>query len=91
MKVYENPIVFEVFNPNPVVSTQCYDKPFVLNGEAHVRKYRVRIELMPESRAAIGKRIQKMYDESTNMHDYLPLREEAEKIGYTIKRKPVKV
>jgi hypothetical protein len=58
------------------------------NGFCSVRKYRITIELIDEPTEIICQRIQELWDKSFNYHDYEPLKKEAKKYGYEIKRKP---
>lgn len=60
------------------------DRPVCLNGLALVRRYRVRIELVEEDAAVVAERIQGLWEESTNHHDYLPLLSAANEIGYQL-------
>ena len=57
------------------------ENPSCFNSKVSARKYKVTIELIEEPQEVIQARIQKLWDECTNMHHRDPLREEAEKYG----------
>lgn len=71
---------FEIYN-----LTQ--KKPSCFNSMVRVRRYKVTVELVDEPKEVIQARIQKLYDETTNMHYREPLKVEAKKYGFELKNK----
>ena len=61
------------------------EAPSCLNGKVNVKKYKVTIEEIEEPKEVIAERLQKLWDQCTNWHHRQPLRDEAAKIGYTLK------
>jgi hypothetical protein len=59
-------------------------EPSCFNGRVNVRKYKVTVEIVDEPIEAIQARIQKMWDECDNHHNWGPLKSEAEKYGLTL-------
>lgn len=82
MKIRE----FETFRPveqyleNALIQRKfsCY------NGMVRVRRYRITVEEIEEPVEVLAERLQYLWDHSKNHHDTMPLRKEAEKIGYTL-------
>lgn len=62
-------------------------EPSCFNGKVSVRRYRVTVEEIIEDDSVIAERIQTLWDNSKNHHEWDPLRAAAEKIGYKIKNK----
>lgn len=59
-------------------------EPSCFNGEVSVTKYRITIEEIEESIEAYTERLQKLWEESDNHHDWQPLKYEAEKKGVVL-------
>ena len=60
------------------------DQPSCCNGIVRVRQYRVTVELVDEYLDVIIARLQKMFDETTNIHHRQSLIEEARKYNYDL-------
>ena len=60
------------------------DEPSCFNGMVRVRKYKITTELVDEPIEVIQARIQKMWDECTNHHNWNSLQKEAAKYGLTL-------
>lgn len=58
-------------------------EPSVFNSVVNAKKYRITFEVIEESREVMLSRLQKLWDESDNYHDYEPLIAEFEKLGAT--------
>ncbi len=65
----------------PNVSDRFRPGPHVWNGEVHIRRYRVVVELMDEPDEIIRQRIIDLWAGSTNGHDRAPLHDMAAKYG----------
>lgn len=61
--------------------------PQCWNQEVFVKRYRITIEEIPESNEVLGARLEKLWEETENMHDYGPLQEYAKSIGYVYQKK----
>ena len=61
------------------------ENPSCSNGMVRIRKYKVTIELIEESNEVLGERLQKMWDECDNRHNWEPLQNTAKIIGYELK------
>ena len=55
------------------------------NGVVNIRKYRVTIEPIEESKEILAERLQKLWDECDNWHHWTPLKNAALQIGYELK------
>ena len=62
-------------------------EPSCFNGIVNLRKYKVTIELIEEPNEIIQERLQKLWDECNNHHNWEPLQNMAKKIGYELKDK----
>lgn len=62
------------------------DNPSCFNGKVSVRKYKITIELIDEPIEVIQARIQKMWDECDNHHQWDPLKAEAKKYGLALNK-----
>ncbi len=60
------------------------DAPSCFNGIVSVRKYRITFEEVQESKEVIAERILRLWTESDNGHDRVPLRKAADEIGLTL-------
>lgn len=60
----------------------------VFNGYVSVEKYRVRVELVEESREVICARLQELWDTTQNSHHWAPLKEKAAEFNYELKGGP---
>jgi hypothetical protein len=56
----------------------------VLNGWVRVEKYRVTVERIEEPVEVYAERLQKLWDESNNPHDYSPLQNKAKQLVVTL-------
>ena len=54
------------------------------NGIVNFRKYRVTIELIEEPKEVLAERLQKLWDECDNYHNWNPLKNAAKEIGYEL-------
>lgn len=84
---------FETFSPisDFQIRMLTNDAPYCFNGNLSVRKYRVTIEPIDEPIEVLRDRLQKLWDECTNHHQWDVMRAEAEKLGMERlehKRKP---
>lgn len=59
--------------------------PSCFNGKVSIKRYRVIIEEVKEPKEVLAERLQKLWDECSNIHHRQPLLHEAAKIGYTLK------
>lgn len=59
-------------------------EPSAFNSQVRVRKYRVTVELIDEPDDVIRDRIQKLWNECTNHHQWPSLRAQAKKYGLTL-------
>ena len=80
-KIFET---FNVFSDYQLRNMQ-QDKPSCFNGFVRVKKYKVIIEEIEESKEIIVARLQKLWDECANWHHHVPLKNAAKKIGYELK------
>lgn len=62
------------------------DNPSVWNSEVSVRRYRITIEEIEEPKEVIIERLQKLYNETTNHHHWMPLEAVARSYGVTLTR-----
>jgi len=81
--------VIETFrNPSSYWLRQLeQDEPSAFNGIVEVRKYRVTVELIDEPDDVIRDRIQKLWDECDNHHQWQPLKAMAKKYGLELKHR----
>jgi len=56
-----------------------------LNGVVRIRKYKVTIEPIEETKEILAERLQKLWDECDNWHHWTPLKTVAMQIGYELK------
>jgi len=59
-------------------------EPSCFNGIVRVQRYRVTVEEIEEPVEVIAERLQKLWDYSDNHHDWQPLKDAANKIGYVL-------
>ena len=59
-------------------------EPSCFNGNVRIKKYRITIEEVEETKEVYEKRLQKLWDECDNFHHWDPLKKEAKKIGYEL-------
>ena len=57
------------------------NEPTCFNGMVRVRRYKVSVELIDEDEDIIRARIQKLWDECSNTHNWDGLKSEAKKYG----------
>ncbi len=91
----EYPKVIETFRElSPYLQRELErENPSCFNGDVSVKKYRITIEEISEPISVIAERLQKLWDESNNIHHRDPLRAAAAQIGYSLserKFEPVK-
>lgn len=84
------PLVFETFREIGAydVGTLTRDKPSAFNGMVSVVKYRVTVERIEEPVEVIRARIQRLWDECDNHHQWAPLRAAAAQVGLTLNHSP---
>ena len=63
-------------------------EPSCFNGIAAVRKWRVTFELLDEPRDEVCARLQRLWEECDNHHNWAALESEAASIGYTLVGRP---
>lgn len=59
-------------------------EPTSFNGSVNFKKYKVTIEEVIEPDEVYAKRIQKLWDECDNHHQWTPLKKAADSIGYIL-------
>lgn len=69
---------FSFFEQN----TMAQNQPSCFNGFVRFKKYKITIEEVEESDQVYAERLQKLWDDSDNHHDYEPLVKAAKSIGY---------
>ena len=77
-------LIFETFSDptsSYIISNIKQDEPSCFNGIIRVKKYRVTIEEIKEPKEFIQKRIQTLWDNCSNHHHRIPLREAAKEVG----------
>ena len=81
---------FETFREISDYQTQnmIEEQPSCFNGNVHVKRYKITIEEINEPKEIIAKRLQKLWDESSNFHHWKPLKQAAKKIKYELKNNP---
>jgi hypothetical protein len=65
------------------ISSLCQEKPSCFNGHVSVFRWRVTVEKIDEPIETITERLEMLWRKSDNHHDYQPLMDAAESIGYT--------
>lgn len=86
---YEKPMMFTTFqDPEFAVRRSVLIAPNVWNGEVHVRQYIVTIERMEEPKEVIRARLQKLFEESENHHEWGPLQGAAHSVGVELAGSP---
>jgi len=60
-------------------------EPSCFNGMVRFRKTKITIEPIEEDKEVLAERLQKLWDESDNHHDSVPLEIAARSIGYELK------
>ena len=65
-------------------SNLTQDTPSCFNGMCRVVLYKITVERIEEPKEVIHARIQKLWDESNNHHDYEALQATAKTHGYTL-------
>jgi hypothetical protein len=58
-----------------------HNKPSAFNGVVTIRKYKVRYELIDEPIEVLRERVQKLWNECDNHHEWTPLKIAAAKLG----------
>ena len=74
---------FETFNElkGYTISQLTKKEPSCFNGMVDIEKYKVTIEKIEESKEVYRERLQKMWDECDNHHNWNPLKAKAEQMG----------
>ena len=57
------------------------EKPYCWNGVASIRKYRVTVELVDEPVEVLRERVQKLWDECDNYHNWDAIQKHANELG----------
>ena len=57
------------------------EKPYCWNGVAYIRKYRVTVELVEEPVEVLRERVQKLWDECDNFHNWDTIQKHANELG----------
>lgn len=65
------------------LSSQRKDSPSCFNGYVSVYKWKISIEKVEEPIEVIQERLETLYRQSDNHHDYQPLQNFVKSIGYT--------
>lgn len=60
------------------------DAPSCWNGEVRIRRYQVRIEEIEEPVDVLAARLQKLWEECDNHHEWTPIKSEARKLGVSL-------
>lgn len=60
-------------------------EPSCFNGGVRVRRYRVTVEELDETKEVLQARLQKLWDDSRNSHDIGPIKETAKELGVELK------
>ena len=63
-------------------------EPSCFNAIVSFRKYKITIELVDEPNEVLAKRLQKLWDECDNYHNWTPLKSAAKSIGYEFINRP---
>ena len=81
-------MTFETFRKfdDYILERLISSEPTCFGGVVNVTRFRVVVEEIPEPKEAIQARLQKLWDESDNMHHMKPLQREAERLGVEINR-----
>ena len=84
-KKYET-ICFETFRQiGPFEQNNLLKKDATcFNGMVNIHKYKVTIEPIEEPKEVLAERLQKLWDECDNSHNWTPLKEAAKEIGYEL-------
>lgn len=61
------------------------NKPASFNGYVRIKKYKIIIEEIKEPKKVLCKRLEKLWVESDNYHQYEPLERVAKELGYKFK------
>lgn len=61
------------------------ENPTCFNGIVSIQKYKITVEPIIDTSEVLAERLQKLWDEATNYHHWIPIQNEAKKIGYTLK------
>jgi hypothetical protein len=79
--------VFETFRELGTFGRQqlTQDEPSCFNGVVRVEKYRVTVEKVEEPPEVIEERLQKLWAENTNHHNYGPLEAMANRLGVKLR------
>jgi len=87
MEVPQFPMVVETFNRigDWELNRLQFKEASCFNGITNFRRYRITVELIDEPIEILGERLEKLWVECDNHHNYQPLRAAAASIGYTFK------
>ena len=80
-------MTFETYRPieQYAINNIKQDYPSCFNGMVRVKRYKVTIEEIEEPKEVLCERLEKLWCESDNYHDYEPLVEAAKQLGYEFK------
>ncbi len=81
------PKVIETFRPvgDWELTNMKSSGPSTFNGIVQFRKYRVTVELIDEPVEVLQERLEKLWLECDNHHQWTPIQNAAKSIGYTFK------
>lgn len=86
-KEKEYPKTLETFRPIgffELSNLKC-DEPTSFNGWVQIKKYRITVEEIEEPTEVLVERVQHLWDICDNYHQWVPLRECANSLGYELK------
>ncbi len=62
-------------------------EPYCINEDVCVIQYKVTVEIIEEKKETYRKRLQKLYNETTNDHHWRPIRKEAKRLGIELQNR----
>lgn len=80
----EKKIVETFRDPRILIRDAEQKEPSCFNGWVRVKKYRITVEEVVEPVDVIAERLQKLWDDCDNHHNWQPLKNAADSIGYTL-------
>lgn len=82
-------MVFETFRRMGTYDQMqlCEKEPSCFNGQVNIRKYRVTVETIDESKEVLAERLLKLWRECDNHHHWLPLQTVAKDLGIELPSK----
>ena len=89
MKKKNKKIILETFRPitDYEINHLTQNEPSCFNMMVRVEKYKITVEKIEEPLDIIHKRLEKLWIEEKNYHNYAPLIQEAKKHNYIFKEK----